>query len=133
MLKSKECRRVTLSNLFAKRCFRARLTNQSSLQNRSPNLKYPLRVNLSMVMLPSSVLVSRQFDLVWLTNAIPISVLSIARVDPLPQQLEAVYDYFLELPRIRFLLANGLSAILMSASPTCFHLPGGCLPQSKSF
>src|SRR4051812_5949200 len=32
--------------------------------------------------------------------------LSIARVDPLPHQLEAVYDYFLRLPRIRFLLAD---------------------------
>jgi superfamily II DNA or RNA helicase len=31
---------------------------------------------------------------------------SIARVDPLPHQLEAVYDYFLRLPRIRFLLAD---------------------------
>jgi hypothetical protein len=32
--------------------------------------------------------------------------LSIARVDPLPHQLEAVCDYFLKLPRIRFLLAD---------------------------
>jgi superfamily II DNA or RNA helicase len=32
--------------------------------------------------------------------------LSIARVDPLPHQLEAVYDYFMKLPRIRFLLAD---------------------------
>lgn len=36
----------------------------------------------------------------------PFFVLSIARVDPLPHQLEAVYDYFLKLPRIRFLLAD---------------------------
>ncbi|MBZ5497930.1 MAG: DEAD/DEAH box helicase [Acidobacteriia bacterium] len=36
----------------------------------------------------------------------PYFALSIARVDPLPHQLEAVYDYFLELPRIRFLLAD---------------------------
>ena len=36
----------------------------------------------------------------------PYFSLSIARVDPLPHQLEAVYDYFLKLPRIRFLLAN---------------------------
>ena len=28
------------------------------------------------------------------------------RVDPLLHQLEAVYDYFLKLPRIRFLLAD---------------------------
>ena len=36
----------------------------------------------------------------------PLFLLSIARVDPLPHQLEAVYDYFLKLPRIRFLLAD---------------------------
>src|SRR5947208_14181959 len=36
----------------------------------------------------------------------PFFSLSIARIDPLPHQLEAVYDYFLKLPRIRFLLAD---------------------------
>jgi superfamily II DNA or RNA helicase len=36
----------------------------------------------------------------------PYFSLSIARVDPLPHQLEAVYDYFLKLPRIKFLLAD---------------------------
>jgi len=36
----------------------------------------------------------------------PYFALSIARVDPLPHQLEAVYDYFLRSPRIRFLLAD---------------------------
>lgn len=36
----------------------------------------------------------------------PYFTLSIARVDPLPHQLEAVYDSFLKLPRIRFLLAD---------------------------
>ncbi|MCX6133010.1 MAG: SNF2-related protein [Ignavibacteriales bacterium] len=36
----------------------------------------------------------------------PYFTLSIARVDPLPHQLEAVYDYFIKLPRIRFLLAD---------------------------
>lgn len=36
----------------------------------------------------------------------PYFSLSIARVDPLPHQLEAVYDYFLHLPRLRFLLAD---------------------------
>jgi len=36
----------------------------------------------------------------------PYFALSIARVDPLPHQLEAVYDYFIKLPRIRFLLAD---------------------------
>ncbi len=36
----------------------------------------------------------------------PYFALSVARVDPLPHQLEAVYHYFLRLPRIRFLLAD---------------------------
>lgn len=36
----------------------------------------------------------------------PYFALAIARVDPLPHQLEAVYDYFLQQPRIRFLLAD---------------------------
>src|SRR5467141_542457 len=36
----------------------------------------------------------------------PYFSLSISRVDPLPHQLEAVYDYFMRLPRIRFLLAD---------------------------
>jgi len=36
----------------------------------------------------------------------PYFSLSIVRVDPLPHQLEAVYDYFLRLPRIRFVLAD---------------------------
>ena len=36
----------------------------------------------------------------------PYFSLSIARVDPLPHQLEAVYDYFIRLSRIRFLLAD---------------------------
>src|ERR1700687_5868917 len=36
----------------------------------------------------------------------PYFSLSISRVDPLPHQLEAVYDYFMPLPRIRFLLAD---------------------------
>jgi superfamily II DNA or RNA helicase len=36
----------------------------------------------------------------------PFFALSIARIDPLPHQLEAVYDYFMKAPRIRFLLAD---------------------------
>lgn len=40
----------------------------------------------------------------------PYFSLSIARVDPLPHQLEAVYDYILPLPRIRFLLADDAGA-----------------------
>jgi superfamily II DNA or RNA helicase len=36
----------------------------------------------------------------------PFFTLSIARIDPLPHQLEAVYDYFMKLPSVRFLLAD---------------------------
>lgn len=36
----------------------------------------------------------------------PYFSLSIARVDPLPHQLEAVYEYFMKQPSIRFLLAD---------------------------
>lgn len=36
----------------------------------------------------------------------PYFGLSISRVDPLPHQLEAVYDYLLKLARVRFLLAD---------------------------
>jgi hypothetical protein len=40
----------------------------------------------------------------------PYFSLSIARIDPLPHQLEAVYHYMLPLPRIRFLLADDAGA-----------------------
>src|SRR6202795_272659 len=47
----------------------------------------------------------------------PYFSLSISRVDPLPHQLEAVYDYFMRLPRIRFLLADdpGAGKTIMAA------------------
>ncbi len=40
----------------------------------------------------------------------PYFSLSISRVDPLPHQVEAVYDHMLPLPRIRFLLADDAGA-----------------------
>ena len=40
----------------------------------------------------------------------PFFGLSISRVDPLPHQLEAVYDYLLKTPRVRFLLADDAGA-----------------------
>jgi len=40
----------------------------------------------------------------------PYFGLSISRIDPLPHQLEAVYDYLLKLPRVRFLLADDAGA-----------------------
>lgn len=40
----------------------------------------------------------------------PYFGLSVSRVDPLPHQLEAIYDYLLKLPRVRFLLADDAGA-----------------------
>ena len=40
----------------------------------------------------------------------PYFSLSISRVDPLPHQLEAVYEYFMKLPTVRFLLADDAGA-----------------------
>ena len=40
----------------------------------------------------------------------PYFGLSLSRVDPLPHQLEAVYDYLLKLPSVRFLLADDAGA-----------------------
>jgi superfamily II DNA or RNA helicase len=40
----------------------------------------------------------------------PYFALSVSRVDPLPHQLEAVYDYLLKLARVRFLLADDAGA-----------------------
>jgi len=40
----------------------------------------------------------------------PFFSLSVAKVDPVPHQLEAVYEYMLPLPRIRFLLADDAGA-----------------------
>jgi superfamily II DNA or RNA helicase len=40
----------------------------------------------------------------------PYFGLSVSRVDPLPHQLEALYDYMLKLPRVRFLLADDAGA-----------------------
>ncbi len=40
----------------------------------------------------------------------PYFGLSISRLDPLPHQLEAVYEYFLKLPNVRFLLADDAGA-----------------------
>ena len=40
----------------------------------------------------------------------PYFGLSISRVDPLPHQIEAIYDYLLKLARVRFLLADDAGA-----------------------
>jgi hypothetical protein len=51
----------------------------------------------------------------------PYFALSISRVDPLPHQLEAIYDYLLKLARVRFLLADDAGAgktIMAGAIPS---------------
>lgn len=40
----------------------------------------------------------------------PLLAMNVSRVDPLPHQIEAVYDYILKLPRIRFLIADDAGA-----------------------
>ena len=63
----------------------------------------------------------------------PYFGLSISRVDPLPHQLEAVYDYLLKLPRVRFLLADDAGAgktimagLAACASSSCAACSGAC-------
>jgi hypothetical protein len=65
----------------------------------------------------------------------PYFALAIARVDPLPHQLEAVYDYFLKQPRIRFLLADdpGAGKTIMAGLLLIFAIMDvlGCYPILK--
>lgn len=58
----------------------------------------------------------------------PYFGLSISRVDPLPHQLEAIYDYLLKLAQVRFLLADNAGAgktimagLLIKENPTQFR------------
>ena len=53
----------------------------------------------------------------------PYFALSVSRVDPLPHQLEAVYDYLLKLPSVRFLLADdaGAGKTIMAGLPGMGH------------
>ena len=44
----------------------------------------------------------------------PYFGLSVSRVDPLPHQLEAIYDYLLKLPRVRFLFSIPDFVLLIS-------------------
>lgn len=48
----------------------------------------------------------------------PYFSLSIARIDPLPHQLEAVYEYFLKTPRIRCIAASLLFGPVARWRPT---------------
>ncbi len=60
----------------------------------------------------------------------PYFGLSVSRVDPLPHQLEAVYDHLLKLVGVRFLLADdagaGKSCLQVSARPLALSRPTDC-------
>ena len=72
----------------------------------------------------------------------PYFGLSISRVDPLPHQLEAVYDYLLKLARVRFLLADDAGTILLTPNEQrvaedrrdCYwlYIVTNCLPAEAS-
>ena len=51
---------------------------------------------------------ARMLGMAWEYD--PCFALSVSRVDPLPHQLEAVYDHLLKSPRVRFLLADDAGA-----------------------
>lgn len=89
---SERFRRVTLTK-----------TDLASLSIRDAVLSYAGDGRLLRLGLQAYALgIAYEFD--------PYFGLSISRVDPLPHQLEAVYDYLLKLPRVRFLLADDAGA-----------------------
>ena len=68
-----------------------------------PNASYDGDGDLLKLALDAYTLgIAHEFD--------PYFGLSISRVDPLPHQLEAVYEYFMKLPSVRFLLADDAGA-----------------------
>ena len=68
-----------------------------------PNASYDGDGDLLKLALDTYTLgIAHEFD--------PYFGLSISRVDPLPHQLEAVYEYFMKLPSVRFLLADDAGA-----------------------
>ena len=90
--RSEQFRRVTLS-----------LHDLSNVTITDPSLSYDgdgrlLRIGLQAY----SLGIAYEFD--------PYFGLSISRVDPLPHQLEAVYEHLLKLPSVRFLLADDAGA-----------------------
>ena len=75
----------------------------ASLTIQEPGFKYNGNGTLLRLGLQAYALgIAWEFD--------PYFGLSISRVDPLPHQLEAVYDYLLKLARVRFLLADDAGA-----------------------
>ena len=75
----------------------------SQLNTIDPNASYDGNGELLKLALQAYTLgIAHEFD--------PYFGLSISRVDPLPHQLEAVYEYFMKLPTVRFLLADDAGA-----------------------
>ena len=91
-LRSERFRRVTLTS-----------EDISSLAIAEPTLTYDGDGRLLRLGLQAwSLGIAYEFD--------PYFGLSISRVDPLPHQLEAVYEHLLKLPTVRFLLADDAGA-----------------------
>jgi hypothetical protein len=91
-LRSEQFRRVTL-----------RADDLDGLTIAEPGVSYDGDARLLRLGLQAySLGIAYEFD--------PYFGLSISRVDPLPHQLEAVYEYLLKLPRVRFLLADDAGA-----------------------
>ncbi len=91
-IQSERFRSVTLS-----------LADIRTLKIQHPTCSYKGDCNLLRLGLQAySLGIAYEFD--------PYFGLSISRVDPLPHQLEAVYDYLLKLARVRFLLADDAGA-----------------------
>jgi SNF2-related domain len=86
--------------------FRPVTLSRADIQNlkiQEPACSYSGDCNLLRLGLQAySIGIAYEFD--------PYFGLSISRVDPLPHQLEAVYDYLLKLARVRFLLADDAGA-----------------------
>ena len=77
--------------------------DMASLSAIEPNASYDGDGSLLKLALQAySLGIAHEFD--------PYFGLSISRVDPLPHQLEAVYEYFMKLPTVRFLLADDAGA-----------------------
>lgn len=90
--RSERFRRVTLT-----------LDDISNLTIADPTLSYQGDGRLLRIALQAySLGIAYEFD--------PYFGLSISRVDPLPHQLEAVYEHLLKLPSVRFLLADDAGA-----------------------
>src|SRR2546423_14985118 len=96
---------VGLCGLTTERFRKVTLTSADlqQLQVQKPHFTYDgdgqvLRIGLQAY----SLGIAYEFD--------PYFGLSISRVDPLPHQLEAVYDYLLKLARVRFLLGDDAGA-----------------------